>query len=524
MNNEQAPKPVAQGRLSKTPFAHLLLHIMTKSLDGTLAVWTDEEPADPRFSQDRILFEKGRPIAARLISRSTALDRGLLALFERRSAPYAFYTHNLLGKGEGIIQGNVDPYLLIAAALRGGAQDDVIERVLQAYEGQRVRLRDSAQLDRYGFIGREDSFLRRLTSEAATIEEHIDRARDDRTSRRVLYLLAITKALETKEPAPLGTDERSTPQKPQAKAGPSSSAAEEPTTDPGKDTGEHTPASPKRRMGSIPPAPSEAPDAPPHLNPAQKVRWREVISRFTEMDSQTFFEMLGVAEDPSPEQLQSAYIAQVKLWHPDKNPPGLEALRPWSERIFRKITEARETLEAPEQRAAYLRQVRGGGGTPEADRSVHSVVTSALEVQKAEVLVRRRNWKEARQILHNALKLHENDADAHALMAEALLGSGSLDDMTFGKSLIEHVNRALELHEDNVRALFVKARVHQRKGDNAGAIALFKRVVSLQPQHHDAARALRLAQMRNQDPNAPAKDSREPEGLFSKLFNPKKRR
>ena len=199
MTNSKAPKPLAQGRLSKTPFAHLLLHILTKELDGTLAVWTDEAPEDPRFSQDRILFKKGRPVAGRLISRSTALDRGLLTLFERRLAPYAFYETNLLGSGPGVIHGDVDPYLLIAAALRGGAQDDVIEKVLQAYEGKRVKLSEDAEIDRYGFIGREDSFLRRLGGEAATIEEHINRASDDHTSRRVLYLLAATKALRQAE-------------------------------------------------------------------------------------------------------------------------------------------------------------------------------------------------------------------------------------------------------------------------------------------------------------------------------------
>ena len=206
-----------------------------------------------------------------------------------------------------------------------------------------------------------------------------------------------------------------------------------------------------------------------------------------------------------------------------RNPPGLDALRPWSERIFRKITEARETLEDAEQRATYLRQVRGGGGTPEADRSVHAVVTGALEVQKAEVLVRRRDFKQAVEVLRGALKLHDEDADAHALMAEALFSSGGHDDLAQASRIISHVNRALDLHETNVRALFVKARIHQRRGDNPGAVKLLKQVVSLEPQHHDAARALRLAQMRNQDPAPDAKQARSGDGLFSKLFSKKGR-
>ena len=105
MSHSQAPKPIAQGRLSKTPFAHLLLHIHSKALSGTLALWPDNNSEEASFEQDRILFADGIPIAGRLMQKVSALDRGLLSLFTRQNAPYAFYPVDLIGKGSKVLRG-----------------------------------------------------------------------------------------------------------------------------------------------------------------------------------------------------------------------------------------------------------------------------------------------------------------------------------------------------------------------------------------------------------------------------------
>ena len=87
------PEPIATGTLEQTPLAHVLLKVLERELDGTLAIW----PEDGSSGQDRVLFAKGRPVAARLLEGAGSLDRGLLPLFRRTKAPYAFYPADLIG-------------------------------------------------------------------------------------------------------------------------------------------------------------------------------------------------------------------------------------------------------------------------------------------------------------------------------------------------------------------------------------------------------------------------------------------
>jgi len=513
MSHSQAPKPVAQGRLSKTPFAHLLLHIHGKGLSGTLAIWPDGSSKEAGFHQDRVLFQDGIPIAGRLMKAVSALDRGLLSLFERKTAPYAFYPVDLIGNGDEVLREKVDPFYLIAAALRGGAQDEIIDTVLDAYGESVIRVRPETKLDRYGFMGREESFLSRLTSGPTTIGGIIDHAKDDRTSRRVLYLLAITKALEPVASKPAEVDLHAPRQTPTSRQTPEHREVE--VVLPEAENSEVR----RYRPGSVPPSPMDAPPPPPTLTPALQARWQEVTDKLEELDGENFFQMLSVAVDATTAEVQQAYIREVKKWHPDRNPKELVELRPWAERVFQQLTEARDTIADRISRQQYLDSVRGGGGTPEMDRGVQAIVNAAVEVQKAEILYRRKDWTAAEESLRAALSLNEEDPDIHALLGDVLFQEYGLTDDRITAEIMRCLGKALSHHDEHLRALFVKGRVHQRRGQMSEALSLFQKVATLDPRHHEAARELRLATMRGANPHS--KDTARG-GLFSRFFGKKK--
>ena len=102
-----APEPIATGTLAKTPLPHLLVYLEQKRLSGTLALWPDASPTEPEPKrQDRILLLKGCPVAGALLEPSASLREGMLRMFSRVSAPYAFYGSNLLGDDR--VSGRVD--------------------------------------------------------------------------------------------------------------------------------------------------------------------------------------------------------------------------------------------------------------------------------------------------------------------------------------------------------------------------------------------------------------------------------
>ncbi|MCA9697550.1 MAG: J domain-containing protein, partial [Myxococcales bacterium] len=70
------------------------------------------------------------------------------------------------------------------------------------------------------------------------------------------------------------------------------------------------------------------------------------------MNVRTHYEILGVDEEASADEIKSAWRRLVFCSHPDKNPCDLDA-----DVKFRRIDEAYRTLADPELRADYDRQL-----------------------------------------------------------------------------------------------------------------------------------------------------------------------
>lgn len=65
-----------------------------------------------------------------------------------------------------------------------------------------------------------------------------------------------------------------------------------------------------------------------------------------------FYEILGVSENATQEEIKATYRAKALEFHPDRNPNN-----PKAEETFKKINSAYEVLGNPEKRAAYNQQL-----------------------------------------------------------------------------------------------------------------------------------------------------------------------
>src|SRR5690606_34414635 len=131
-----------------------------------------------------------------------------------------------------------------------------------------------------------------------------------------------------------------------------------------------------------------------------------------ELDRQNYFEMLGLTRDASADAVRKAYLGLVKKWHPDRVSPELAPVKPWVERIFHHLTAAQKTLSDENERGPYLSAIVEGGGTPESERQLASILQAAMDHQKAEVLLRRRDFDGAIELLRGAIEMSPEDADA----------------------------------------------------------------------------------------------------------------
>lgn len=84
-------------------------------------------------------------------------------------------------------------------------------------------------------------------------------------------------------------------------------------------------------------------------------RRKAILFAEAKLGEWTHWELLGLPWNASVEAVRAAYIDQVKIFHPDRYPgKRLGSYRARLERVFRRVTEARDVLTTEERRAAYV--------------------------------------------------------------------------------------------------------------------------------------------------------------------------
>lgn len=125
---------------------------------------------------------------------------------------------------------------------------------------------------------------------------------------------------------------------------------------------------------------------------------------------------------------------------------------------------------------------------PTADHQEHAI----------ERLLRARDFDGALLLARRAVADRPDRAAAHAMLGWVLLQVDPTGPV--GQELVDAVNRALRLDPEHPRGLYTKALAYRRLGREQDALRYFQRTVRADPQHIDARRELRLAQMRGTVP------------------------
>jgi tetratricopeptide (TPR) repeat protein len=514
-----APEPIATGTLAKTPLPHLLVYLEQKKLSGTLALWTDEQ-ADGR--QDRILLLKGVPVAGRLIDPASSLREGLLKLFSRTRAPYAFYETNLLGDDR--VSGRVDPISLITESLRGGARDDVVEQVLGRFGEAPLRIAGGVDLKRYEFSPEERALLELAQAEPASVAALVHGSSlPEARVRRLLYLLAITKAIAPYDQnAPRERAKAADP--PEDDSGAAAAGSESAPSELGS-----PPAVDETVMHSRLDQLHHIPQPPDGLPEELRQRWLRVVAKGRLIENQNYFEMLELDKEAKAGDARAKFYQMAKEWHPDRLPPEMQSLREHLQVIFSYMSEASAVLGDEQQRVKYVQTVREGGGTPATERLMQSILDTAMEYERVLVLSRRHEYDEAIEVMKKILAVVKEEADYHAMYAWLLMQKFPNQEAPLQK-MLESAERALKLHDRHERANMLKGQILRRMGRHEEALRHFRIVAEINPRNIEAVREVRVATMRTSKPplarssgKAKGKGKKEKDesgvgGLLGKLF------
>ncbi len=538
-----ADSPDADGSLRKIPFANLLIYLRERSLTGTVVfdhpsaplamtlrrgtpvkasthapeAWLSTVCRDLKLAPEEKLRESwelahetkrlhGQVMLEYGILDRDALLRGLGVQLERKIAWLSslsqdtrfrfFQGKDLLSSYGGVEEPEVPSARLVWVALRQAPPWAHIENSMAKFSSALLKISATADLEPFGLGDAEMRVVSALLHDAQTLAEL--------TSRRLIepsllaplvYGLLVTKQLEL------------------ARAeGSSNDVSHSGVTNVSSVFTPLTPASA-----------SVVPTAPLRMTPAlapqpQHEEFRaEVANRLRLAPSQNFFGMLGVAQTASKEEVNEAFFVLAKRWHPDKLPSELADLRQDVGTIFSMLSEANQTLGNEKKRAEYLRLVIEGGATLDDQALIRDVVDASTEFQKAEVLLKRRDLSASEVHARRAFALDPEQSEHIALIAHLELQR--TEEPIAIKALIEDLDRAISKNTRSVRALYYRALAYKKLGKSNDAMNDFRTVAELDPDHVDAAREVRLHQMRASKPGfSEAPPASKAGGLFGKLF------
>ena len=176
------------------------------------------------------------------------------------------------------------------------------------------------------------------------------------------------------------------------------------------------------------------------------------------------------------------------------------------------MSEAHTTLGDDEQRARYMKLLSEGSGSPEMQDAVAKVIEAAQNFQKAEVYFKRNDLAQAEVYCRHA---HEPDAtqpDYLAMLAWLLASKPENQSPEKALECIKMLDRAASMGEGRCeKAYFWRGMLYKRIGKVDQAAKDFRRAVDLNPRNIDAAREVRLHNMRGGRSSTPPPPRRQPD-------------
>ena len=305
-------------------------------------------------------------------------------------------------------------------------------------------------------------------------------------------------------PAPAATPRRPTPAPAPPPAPPPAAARPAPGAQPAAP--QKKPASPAPAKGPVPALtptglaslpqvdpPKIAPVAAPAPRPSPAgfaAELRELQARAERIRKENHFQVLGVSESTDSARVKAAYFKLAKLFHPDtvpqEAPPELGRVKA---EIFAAIGEANRVLADDNSRAKYKEVLAGGG---QADVDVQSVLQAEETFNKGTALVRARRFVDAVKSFDDAIAANPREGEFYAWRGYARFFTIQDKKVAMVEALRD-LNQSLKLNERCAPAHYFIGQLYKLTGDAATALKHFKRCVTIDPQHVEAQREIRIA-------------------------------
>ncbi|HEX9186395.1 MAG TPA: DnaJ domain-containing protein, partial [Vicinamibacteria bacterium] len=279
----------------------------------------------------------------------------------------------------------------------------------------------------------------------------------------------------------------------------------------------------------LPPEPEPAPPEPVDEKAAE--RRREILEAWEGLKARNHFEVLGLSRSAGEAEVKEAYFRLAKRFHPDvHHGASLGDLREKLEAVFIRLGESYDVLKDARKRADYE---EGLGRRPFFETAASPAASLAASpaappppdarvdpeqearhgeesIRKAAKLVELEKYWEAIQLLEPALGAVKGKV---RLRGQLLLARCKVKNPKWVKEAEEILLAATRESPQAADAWAMLASIYAERGLKARAVATWRKVLELKPDHEEAAEFVAR--------NAPAPEPPEDDGgggLLGRLF------
>jgi curved DNA-binding protein CbpA len=222
----------------------------------------------------------------------------------------------------------------------------------------------------------------------------------------------------------------------------------------------------------------------------------ELLETRQHQAEQSHFEVLGLAQGASAAECKSAFFALAKRYHPDRFAGEPEEIRALAGDVFARVSVAHETLSNPTQRQEYLASLKDKGKKEE-ENEVSQILTAEVQFQKGETLFKKKDYVRALEQFNWALDLNPEEGEYRAMRGWTTYLLNPEDAEACAQAR-EDLDKAIAVAPRSVTGYYYLGLLLKACAELEQAERMFRKAIELAPGHVEAARELRLFQMRRE--------------------------
>jgi curved DNA-binding protein CbpA len=244
------------------------------------------------------------------------------------------------------------------------------------------------------------------------------------------------------------------------------------------------------------PPPRYTPGGSLEVSPQFAARRKQISDKLDMIQKEDFFTMLGLAREATAEDAQRAFFRLAELWHPDRLPAVLDDMRDSCATVFSHLSEAHNILSDERRRQKYIERLNDERAPTIEIASVRPVPGTANLFEGAEICASRKEWARAEALCARYIEDHPNHGPSIALFAWAQANKTENQSVEATKEQVKLLDRALTVDWEYERGYHWRALLYRRLKQENFAIKDFRAAASLNPHNIEAAREVRIFDMR----------------------------